>query len=165
MLLPFCSIQVFTVQGALIAMSASGHSVAYNTTAVWKTHPTIMWRAQHNVTESGSRLVAGVTVVEGAMPLSNGATMVLLTQDDGKKKKYYKSKQKVATTLSTYRMLLPYHTPVSTSSFSIAWMRGPIAAFVLVVVFMWQLFNRKGKGNNIPRESKRFKTWSTSKHK
>ena len=136
------NVQVFTVQGAVIAVSASGTSVAYNTTEIWKKPPSVLWRGTHTtMTDDSSTVLAGITVVDGAMPLSNGATMVILTQPRNKK-----GRAQGMVALTTHRMLLPYYQPVVSDTFNlITTLRGPLVVFLLGGMFVYQLYKRNNK--------------------
>jgi hypothetical protein len=136
------SVQVFTVQGAVVAVSSSGDSVAYNTTEIWRSPPTLLWRGKHIVSSddnaNSSILLSGLTGVDGAIPLSNGATMVFLTQPNTL------NEQQNDIVLTTHRMLLPYYEPVADSAFSfIASLRGPLIVMVIVCMFIYQIYSRK----------------------
>ena len=147
------NVDVYTVQGAVIGISESGFSVAYNTTEVWKRSPTMLWSFDHNITgaingRKGARrmLSAGVTTVDGSMPLSNGATIVLVEQSlvtEGKKRK--RSVKSESAQLTLHRLLVPYYEPVASDAFSVAWLRGPIMVLVLVAVFMYQVYKRRSR--------------------
>ena len=93
------------------------------------------------VSDDSSTVLAGITVVDGAMPLSNGATMVILTQPRNKKRRV-----QGMVTLTTHRMLLPYYQPVVSDTFNlITTLRGPLVVFLLGGMFVYQLYKRNNK--------------------